>query len=224
MEPWFAKHPQCLAELEAMLRARFPTLHAYIEDGRCCVRGTYALALEGQVFDRYAIAIVLPDEYPARPARVWETGCRIPREADRHTFVDGALCLGTPLDLWMKLGGDFKLERMLDGPIRSFLVGNSLVEQGDKWPHDERPHGATGLVEHLAEQLGTDKPFMIATFLEAVAVGSVSKHSPCPCVSGRKILKCHLEGFKALRRVPSDVLNQTARFILQEFNPHRLAA
>lgn len=207
-----------------MLRARFPTLHAFVDDGRCLVRGTLALVQDGQVFDRYAIEIVLPNDYPVRPARVWETGGRIPREADRHTFVDGALCLGTPIDLWMKLSGNFRLERILDGPVRSFLIGNSLFEHGATWPHDERPHGAAGLVQHLAEQFGTDKPIMIATFLQAVAAGGVNKHSRCPCASGRKILKCHHDGFKGLRRIPPTVLDQTAQLILIEFDPDRLGA
>ncbi len=222
--PWFIRDPRRLDELEAMLRARFPTLHAFIQDGRCHVRGTLPLLQDRQVFDRYALEIVLPDDYPMRPARVWETAGRIPRVADRHTFIDGALCLGAPIDLWMKLGGDFRLERMLDGPVCSFLLGNSLVEQGEPWSHDERPHGATGLLQHLAELLGTDRPVMIATFLQALAVGGVTKHSRCPCVSGKKILKCHHDGYKALRRIPPDVLEQTARIILEEFDPGRLAA
>ena len=222
--PWFVRDPPRVAALEAMLRARFPTLHALIEDGCFLVRGTMQLEQDGQVFDRYALDIILPDDYPARPSRVWEAGGRIPRLADRHTFVDGALCLGTPIDLWMKLSGDFRLERMLDGPVRSFLIGNSLVEQGEPWPHDERPHGAPGLQQHLFELLGTDRPIMIATFLQMLADGGVNKHSRCPCASGRKILKCHHEGFRALRRIPADVLDQTARLILVEFDSDRLAA
>lgn len=223
-ELWFILDPRRLTELEAMLRARFPALHAIIEDGRCRVRGTFQLVVDGEVFDRYSIEIVLPDDYPARPARVWETGGRIPRVADRHTFVDGALCLGTPIDLWVKLDGDFRLERLLDGPVRSFLTGNSLVELGEPWPHDERPHGAPGLLQHIAELLGSARPVMIATFLQALAAGGVTKHSRCPCVSGRKILKCHHDGYKALRRIPPEVLDQTARLILEEFDPGRLAA
>lgn len=221
---WFERNPEMLSEMEAMLRARFPTLHVFIEDAQCRVRGTMALRTDEVEFDRYSLEIVLPGEYPTRLPRVWETEGRIPRHPDRHVFLDGALCLGTPLDLWMKLGGDFRLDRMLEGPVRNFLIGNSLVEQGESWPHDQRAHGAAGLVEHLAEHLGTCKPLMLATFLQAVAAGGVTKHSRCPCASGRKILKCHHHGVKALRRIPPDVLDQTARMILAELDPDRLAA
>jgi hypothetical protein len=207
-----------------MLRERFPTLHAFFEDGRCYVRGTLALMQEGRAFDRYQIEAVLPEDYPSRPPRVWEIGGRIPREADRHVFLDGALCLGTPLAFWIELGGNFELQYVLDGPVRSFLIGNSLVEQGENWPHGEYAHGAAGLLQDLAERLGTDRPVMVATFLQALAAGGATKHSRCPCTSGRKIFKCHYAGFRELRRIPSDVLDLTARMILQEFQPDRVAA
>lgn len=221
---WFVRAPELLAELEAMLRRCFPTLHSFIEDGKCLVRGTLALSDRGKEFDRYRIEIVLPDDYPAHSPRVWELGGRIPRKADRHTFLDGALCLGTPLALRIALGGDFRLERVLDIPVRNFLIGNSLVEQGEPWPHDEFSHGAEGMLEHLNELLGTERPVMAATFLQAMVEGGVSKHSRCPCGSGKKILKCHHAGFKALRPIPADVLEQTARMILKEFAPDLLAA
>ncbi len=221
---WFKRSPGALSNLEAMLRTRFPTLHAFIENGQCRVRGTLPLRADEVEFDRYSLEIKLPDDYPTSPPRVWETAGRIPHHADRHVFLDGALCLGTPLDLWVKLDGDFRLHRMLDGPVRNFLIGNSVVEQGESWPHDQRAHGAAGLIEHLTELFGTDKPVMLATFLQALAAGGVTKHSRCPCVSGRKILKCHHAGFKALRRIPQDVLHQTALMILQEFDPNRRAA
>lgn len=223
-EPWFERNPDALREVEATLRARFPTLHAFIEEGRCRIRGTYAVMDGGREIDRYQLEIALPDDYPSSLPRVWETAKRIERDSDRHAFVDGALCLGTPLSLWIDLRGDFSIERVLDVPVRNFLIGNGLVEEGEKWPHDERSHGAEGLLEHLQELVGTAQPVMAATFLQAIAEGKVTKHSRCPCGSGRKLFKCHRDGFHALRRVPPLMLDETARLILAEFDPSRLAA
>ncbi len=76
---WFERNTGALPELEEMLRARFPTLHAFIEDGYCHVRGTYALQTGARVFDRYQIEVLLPNDYPSRLPRVWETAGRIPR-------------------------------------------------------------------------------------------------------------------------------------------------
>src|SRR5262245_5470778 len=144
---WFEQGPAALVWLESQLRSRYPTLHAFIVDGEGRIRGTVA-AVEA---DRYALDIALPMNYPRAMPSVWETGGRIPREIDRHVFDDGSLCLGAPLALWIQLGGNYSIERVIDGPLRGFLIGNSLVEEGEPWPYGERAHGAAGLLEHLGE-------------------------------------------------------------------------
>lgn len=222
--PWFEQQPQALREVEATLKAWYPTLHVFIEEKKCRIRGTYAVIDGGREIDRYKLEIALPDDYPRSLPRVWETAGRIKRDPDRHTFKDGALCLGTPLSLWIDLRGDFRIERVLEIPVRNFLIGNGLVELGEPWPHKERSHGARGLLEHFRELFGTGQPVMAATFLQAMAEDKVTKHSRCPCGSGRKLLKCHRDGFDALRRVPSYVLDETAQLILAEFDPRRLVA
>lgn len=214
--PWFVRNPDALRVVEEALKARFPTLHVFIEDGTCRVRGTLSIVDAGHEIDRYQLEIALPDDYPASAPRVWETAGRIPRHPDRHTFLDGALCLGTPLSLWIALAGDFSIGGVLDVPVKNFLIGNSLVEQGEPWPHNERSHGAAGLLEHLKELMGTAQPNMAASFLLAMAKGQVTKHSRCPCRSGKKLFKCHSVGFNALRRIPVRVLVQTVALIVDE--------
>src|SRR5262249_26612586 len=105
-QAWFEQNPAALVRLESQLRARYPTLHAFIVAGECRTRGTFA-AVEA---DRYALDIALPLTSPHAMPSVWETGGRIPREIDRHVFVDGSLCLGAPLALWIQLGGDYSIE------------------------------------------------------------------------------------------------------------------
>ena len=136
-QAWFEQETTAFDRLESVLRAKYPTLHAFIVDGQCRIRGTFA-AVEP---DRYALDIALPGNYPHAMPSVWETGGRIPREIDRHVLVESSLCLGTPLALWIQLGGDYRMERVIDGPLRSFLIGNSLVEEGEPWPYGHRPHG-----------------------------------------------------------------------------------
>jgi hypothetical protein len=69
--------------------------------------------------------------YPRSLPTVWETIERIPRELDRHVVPKtGALCLGVPVALWIDLKGNFSIERVLDEPVRNFLIGNGLIEEG----------------------------------------------------------------------------------------------
>ncbi len=201
-QPWFGRDPAAYAKLERTLRARFPTLHAFIEGDVCEVRGTFA-PVPG---DHYQVRIELPQRYPHSLPAVFETGGRIPPIIDRHVFPDGSLCLGVPLALWIALRGDFRIETVIDGPMRSYLLGNSLVEEGEPWPHGDRAHGAAGILEHLGELIGTTDPFVAGRFLIDILKGKVRGHWMCPCGGGCIIRKCHREAVDALRSAPPSML------------------
>lgn len=213
--PWFEDDPSALERLERMLRSRYPTLHAFIEKGVCIVRGTYPVMDSGRLVDRYELEIALRPDYPTSLPLVWETGGRIPREADRHVFPDaGCLCLGVPLALWMQLKGDFSLPTILDIPVRNFLIGNGLVEKGEPWPHGDRSHGVEGILEFYGDLLGTSDSIAIARFLLSLVKEKVRGHWRCPCGSGRIIRNCHREAVESLRNVPSEIVAQTGCMIL----------
>lgn len=222
---WFDKNPLAMQTLERILRSKYPTLHAFVEDGVCVVRGSYSVMDGDQVIDRYDLQIVLPSDYPASLPLVWETGGRIPREADRHVFPDpGCLCLGVPLALWIQLKGDFSLPTILDIPVRNYLIGNSLVERGEPWPHGDHSHGVDGILEFYRDLLGTSDPMKLAKFLLDVVKGKVRGHWACPCGSGNIIRNCHKEAIDGLRKIPDGIVAQTGCMILDEIDRKRHAA
>jgi hypothetical protein len=77
---WSGQDPAAFGRLDSELRPRYPTLHAFVVNGECRIRGTFS-AVEA---DRYVLDIALPDNYPHAMPSVWETGGRIPREIDRR--------------------------------------------------------------------------------------------------------------------------------------------
>jgi hypothetical protein len=91
---WFEQSPAALAELEALLKRDYPTLHALRGSDAITVHGTYPIVNDGVEIDRYSLAIKLPDRYPRELPQVREIGGRIPHSIDRHVFLSGALCLG----------------------------------------------------------------------------------------------------------------------------------
>lgn len=216
MQPWFERDPSALKDLGRTLRSKYPTLHAFIEDGVCFVRGTYPVMSGDRVAERYSLEIALPPDYPFSLPAVWETGGRIPREADRHVFpAPGCLCLGVPLALWMALRGDFCINNVLDIPVRNFLIGNSLVEQGEPWPHGDRSHGVAGVLESYSDLLGTSEPLTVGKFLLAIVQEKVCGHWPCPCGSGEIIRKCHRDAVEGLRRLPRELIADTGCMIFE---------
>lgn len=215
MASWNEREPSALTALEVLLRKSYPTMHALVVDGAVEVTGTYPVVHEGNEIARYSLRVALPPDYPRSLPLVWETGERIPKIEDRHVnIVNGSLCLGVPAELWIALAGNFSLDRVLDIPVRNFLIGNSLVERDEKWPYDEWAHGAKGVLQYFGETIGTDDPNVVLRLIDGLIKRRVRGHWACPCGSGRIIRKCHADSIAELRNVPKEVLAHSGVLII----------
>lgn len=223
-EPWFEQEPEAYEALRRMLIEKYPTLHARKSDGAVFIKGTLGISHEGVEVDRYSLELRLPDNYPRSLPTVWETAERIPREIDRHVYPNGALCLGVAEELWLAMNGDFSLDTVLDIPVRNFLIGNSLVEQGQPWPSGDRSHGLPGILEFYASLLGTKDERSLLRFLVSLLREKVKGHWPCPCGSGRILRKCHMDGMRQLNRLPAWLIIYTAELLLERFKKEKAAA
>jgi hypothetical protein len=214
--PWFEREPEAYDAVRRILVEKYPTLHARKIGGTVVVKGTLGVSHEGVEVDRYSLELKLPDDYPNNLPMVWEMAERIPREMDRHVYPDsGALCLGVTEELWLAMNGDFALDRVLDIPVRNFLIGNSLVEQGQDWPSGDRSHGTPGVVEFYASLLGTKDEPSLLRFLRSFLLGKVKGHWPCPCGSGNNLRRCHMNGMKQLGRLPREMVLNRAMMLLE---------
>jgi hypothetical protein len=110
---------------------------------------------------------------------------------------------------------------VLDIPVRNFLIGNTLVEQGEKWPHGERSHGADGILEHFGELIGTSQPITVAKLLLDLVNEKVRGHWACPCGSGQIIRNCHKDAIETLRKIPKSELARSGCLILDEIEFRR---
>lgn len=223
--PWFEREPEAYEAVRWMLVQEYPTLHARKSAGAVVVKGTLGVSHEGVEVDRYSLELRLPSDYPRSLPTVWETAERIPREMDRHVYpTTGALCLGVAEELWLAMSGDFSLDRVLDIPVRNFLIGNSLVEQGQEWPSGDRSHGTRGLLEFYASLLGAKDERSLLRFLVSFLDGKVKGHWPCPCGSGSVLRRCHADAMEQLNRLPHGLIIHTAELLLERLKKEKAAA
>jgi hypothetical protein len=214
--PWFEREPEAYEAVRRILVEKYPTLHAHKIGGAVVVKGTLGVSHEEVEVDRYSLELKLPDDYPNNLPMVWEMAERIPREMDRHVYPDsGALCLGVIEELWLAMNGNFALDRVLDIPVRNFLIGNSLVEQGQDWPSGDRSHGTPGVVEFYASLLGTKDEVSLLRFLQSFLLGKLKGHWPCPCGSGNNLRRCHMNGVKQLGHLPREMVSNRAMMLLE---------
>jgi hypothetical protein len=214
---WFVRSPEALDVLRSTLRQNYPSLHTDESGERIIVCGSFPISHGGSDLDWYLIEVTLPNDYPSSPCTVREVGGRIPRSPDRHVNADGTLCLAVAEELWTKWAGKFDLPNFLEGPVRTFLISNSLVEVGKAWPHGERAHGSAGVCEFYQETIGIGEPEQVLQLLGYLSKDRIKGHWPCPCGSGRKLRNCHSERILPFHdRIPRQVVQYSMSIVQNE--------
>lgn len=151
----------------------------------------------------YELRIELSATYPAVEPRVFETGGAFPHDTDHHVY-DGDRCCLLVWEHWLATAQDTSLRAFFDGPLRNYFLGQCAAAQGQDWPFGERSHGARGLAEAYAEQLGcaaevrTVKLFL-KCFIKIHGREALPVYWRCPCESGRNIGQCCAPRLERLR-------------------------
>ncbi len=190
--PWHRANPALFDKERTEVETAYLNLHFHVVSEVVWVRGTFPIVFNGEELDRYVIEVELARDHPTGIPVVRETGGRIPRTADRHMNpADGTACVLLPDERWRVWSHGSKLLQFLDGPVRNFFLGQSLVDLGDPWPFGQWGHGAEGIREYYAELLGTDDTGVITGYLDCLSKKKIKGHWPCPCRSGKRLRDCH---------------------------------
>ena len=218
-QPWYKTNPSLFAEIERQVQAEYLNLHFFAEGDIVFVRGSFPLSYQGRILDRYLIEIELPKRDPEDVPIVREIGGRIPHTMDNHInpgTPKGDICLFVPDERWKVFPKGSSMLDFLNGPVRNYFLGFSLVQLGEAWPFGERKHGGPGIVESYTELLGTSDVSTIKRYLQCLSAKVLKGHWLCPCGSGAKIRKCQHQSL--LRELRAKILPTAARASLQQLN------
>lgn len=210
-KPWHLQHPARLEEVRLSLREKYPNLHLYPKEDLVLIKGTFPVAYEGQVIDRFQVEIWLPSDYPDSVPLVREVGGRIPRILNRHVFsAEGDVCVFLLDERQEVCPPGTSLIDYLDGPVRNYFLGQSLVELGQPWPFGEHSHGNKGRLEYYQNLFETKDISVISQYLECLKKSKIKGHWICPCGSGKIIRRCHSDKLFSLRKKISPEIAKTA--------------
>lgn len=197
---WQREDPALYEKEKAEVEAHFPDLRFFAEQDQVYVRGSFAVMFEGKELDRYSVELQLPRNHPAGLPVVREIGGRIPRHENRHVnAADGTACVLLPDERWRLWPRGSPLLKFLTGPLHSFFLAQTMVEEGEPWPFGQWAHGAQGIFQFYRELLKTSDLHVITTYLDYLAAKKVKGHWPCPCRNGSKLRDCHLSQIQDLR-------------------------
>jgi len=187
------------ARIRQELAGTHPDLQVEVRGGAIRLVGPFRLCEDGAEIDRFQIEIVLSRRHPREVPKVYEVGGRVPKTADRHVYLEGHACLFVSGERWRHWPPGAGLAAFLDGPVRSYFVGQAYFELMGAWPFGQRSHGREGILESYAEMLRVTDPSTIVRYLMALARRKLRPRSPCPCGNGRPIHSCHMKKLGDLR-------------------------
>ena len=218
-QPWHRANPALFEKEKTEVEAAHPNLHFEVVNDVVLVRGTFPIAFEENGLASDLIEIELPKDYPKSIPIARETDGRIPRTADRHMNpADGTACVLLPDERWRVWPHGSRLLQFLDGPVRNFFLGQSLVELGDPWPFGQWGHGANGIREYYAELVGTDDIRVITGYLDCLSKKKIKGHWPCPCRSGKRLRDCHWALVQDLTtKIPRRVVAESCEKLCERF-------
>lgn len=215
---WQFRKPDLLESMKQQLQDSYPTLHFAEREGKVFIRGGFPVGDGTENLDWYQIEIEFKEDYPQSLPVVRETALRIPKIADRHVNpLDGSLCVGVPDSFYIDGTAKAPFIAFLEGPVRTFLLGNSMVEQGLGWPFGEWGHGWKGILEYYSQLLSASDPGVIAHLVLCALYPCIKGHVACPCKSGRNFRRCHAPIVREVEtKVPHSVLKASCLAILLE--------
>jgi len=169
--------------------------------------------------DSFKIKMSIPEEYPEHPPLVFETGNRIPKDYS-HVLNNGALCLDTPLEVWLTFSENPCLLHYVKTQVIQNLYAFCYWETHEKkMPWGERSH-ERGIFDNYKERFDTSNPVVMLRLLKYLVKLKIGKeikgHFTCPCGSRKKMRKCHGEQLRSICEVPKKILRGDCYRILNE--------
>lgn len=196
------EHPvlqDLLAEFSLAVTKHQPELSVRVDKNFVLLEGKLVVYSPQGPFDCYDTLIGIPSGFPLENPVVFETGGRIPKEADRHVFEDhGNCCLGV-WEEWLLRTEDPSAAAFLAGPLHDYFLSQSWYEAKGDWPFGDRSHGRLGVLEAYSDLLEIELSLSQArSYLSLLAKAAVKGHYECPCGSGLRLRHCHRDKVEGL--------------------------
>lgn len=197
--------PLLIDQVRQAVSKHQPELHVSTDGNDIVVDGVFVISSHEGPFDSYNVRMTLTAAFPLEEPRVFETGNRLPKIIDRHVFPSGACCLGI-WEEWL-VTSDRSFDAFLTGVVHDYFVSQTYFELKGEWPFGERSHGNKGVYESYSEVLGivTDES-IVCGYLGILSQSAIKGHLLCPCGSGQRLRKCHIDRISELRaKIPTDL-------------------
>jgi hypothetical protein len=186
------------------LTERFPALHFEEQEGGALVSGKIPI-----VDVRYSVSLVVPNSYPEKAPILLCDPAEVPWELDRHVFQGsriGHACLCARIETRKHWPLGSSLASFIQALVVPFFTCQSYYDAHGAWPPDlGRSHGRDGILEAMREVMAefqdVDEASIIRMLVLLARKNQVKGHELCPCGSNLRLRNCHIEEFRAAKRM-----------------------
>ena len=208
MRQWFDSNPEYfqkekdavaieqpgMALEKAPKGTRVTPTHSLVCERAIC-RGKYLLRVpdSGRGYE-YSVTVITSSAYPVEMPTLCCNDPKLPAGIlDRHIMSDGMVCLGIGGELKRKWRPENGLVGFFRDYVTPFLAWQVYYDEfGHAPPSGQRSHGAKGIMEFYAEDLGLTELSCVPDFMKLLAKQErPGGHLLCPCGSGKKLRDCH---------------------------------
>lgn len=187
----------------------FPKLKYFIKDDLRAVRGEIDICdCEGNYWETFKIAVVIPKNYPFGVPQLLELSKIIERDKDRHISEEGLCCVDMDHELLVQSKKGIKLLDFIKNQVYPFLCNQLYFDLESEYANGEYQHYFDGVRQFYSRRLRLDDPALIVKILQLVLANKVPKRNViCPCGKD-KIKKCHEKEINFLKSVGAQKLKK----------------
>lgn len=199
MNPWFKRNPHLLEDIKKSLQDEYSDLWVNDHEQHVDVIGSFSVRANNKIVDRFRVRIELPNNYPKIIPVVFEVGGRIPYAKERHINENdvpeygtkkGSACLFLPEEQFKYYPEGTSFIEFLNGPVNDFFLWQVEYELTGVPSVKGMEHGAKGIVEYYAQEIGIKDLNTIVQFTDYLSKDAKG-HWDCFCGSGKKLRDCH---------------------------------
>lgn len=182
---------------------KFPKLLSTVSSGIKILKGEVDLIDEfGNLRDTYEIEIHPVSKFPERFPYVFETGGRLPHNADWHVFEsDGHCCIKVEPEEILICKRGITLLSFIEKQVLPYFF-NQTFRRLNGYFITERSHGLIGIIEYYQEIFDQKNILKLIKLMEFVLNNEEpNRVSMCFCGAKNKFRKCHRDTFRMLHEI-----------------------
>lgn len=146
---------------------------------------------EGCYWDTYNVKIVVPPRFPDELFELYETGGKIPKEADWHNST--TCCLSTPSIMFSEMRDNITLSNWLEKFAHPFLANHVYKVRTGNYASEEFQHGDAGILQGYFKLFNSSDTKAVIRRLELmIGKKKLGRNEKCFCGSNEKYKKCFL--------------------------------